>query len=136
MICFRMSQVVFEYKCTFLDPVDWRPREFNTAADPVANCVFAAAQNISTLGENELIDNLQGVVGIQVYSDGGYVEGIGAAAFVILLIRDTGEQLAPILFGARGIMMANAQSAFHAEVAALDAATEILEQIARILNRR
>ena len=26
-----------QYKATYLEPVDWRPREYNTAADYIAN---------------------------------------------------------------------------------------------------
>ena len=36
-----LYQSSFEYKAQFLDPIDWRPREFNTAADQVANNVIA-----------------------------------------------------------------------------------------------
>jgi hypothetical protein len=114
----------FEYKSAFLDPVDWRPREFNTAADHVANCVLAEGANVDTLREEEFAMHLQQSTAIQVFSDGGFVSGTGAAAFVIVAVTDAGEEFQCELIGARGVLVKDARSAFHMEVLALELAIE------------
>ena len=38
----HMFRDCYEYKASFLDPVDWKPREFNRAADHIANCILDA----------------------------------------------------------------------------------------------
>ena len=44
----------FEYKAKFLDPVDWRPREYNKAADHVANCILEAKCDVQTFTDDGL----------------------------------------------------------------------------------
>ena len=79
----------FEYKAEFFDPVDWRPREFNKAADHVANCAIQDEQNVGTLDVTALRDILGCVRAVQVYTDGGFTDGRGAAAMVIVCVRDS-----------------------------------------------
>ena len=65
--------------------MDWRPREFNTAADHVANSVLNAGADVDTLSGREQCA-MQDSVALQVFCDGGYAHGIGAAAFVVTLV--------------------------------------------------
>lgn len=119
----------FGYKGDFLDPVDWRPREFNAAADHVANCVLAHKTDFNTLNLEQLQRELGSAIGLQVFTDGGYNESLGAAAVVFnLIVEDAGKTQSKQL-GVRGQLMAEAISAFHTEVAALDEALTILRQL-------
>ena len=128
----------FEYKSGFLDPVDWRPREFNTAADHAANCALASNEDIDTLRTTLRQSICSRTVAIQVFCDGGYVSGRGAAAFVATRVK-TADGASGIehnrrsldrkffeveLIGARAILIEGARSSFHSEATALDMATE------------
>ena len=45
----------FDYKAGFMDPVDWRSREFNVAADHVANCCCLAQRcDISLVDQKDI----------------------------------------------------------------------------------
>ena len=81
-----------------------------------------------TLNEAELLAWLDEVVAVQIFTDGGLARGTGAAALVVFCIRD---QLETSLLEARGWHMVGTRSAFHAEVSALDKATELLSKISR-----
>ena len=63
-------------------------------------------------------------------SDGFFSAGQGAAAFVVcsVVVMD-GDRLQSVLLGARGTLIEGARSAFHAEVSAIDLATEWLMKI-------
>ena len=131
-----LFQGTFVYKAEFLEPVDWRAREFNSAADYVCNCVFAKAQSLNSLQDDEVIDYMRTAIGIQVFTDAGYTKGEGAAAFVVLGIRDTELGLQTDLLGGRGVQIHPSKSAFQAEVAALDMATAWTIGIAQRMCRR
>ena len=47
-----------------LDPVDWRPREYNKAADHVANCVLEAQCDVDTLTVAKMPQDLTKVVAV------------------------------------------------------------------------
>ena len=68
-------------------------------------------------------------VGLQVFSDGRYVGGKGAAAFVVAVVTDCNGYLSTKIIGAKGLFMSAAKSAFHAEATALDEATEFLARL-------
>ena len=121
-----LFQHVFDYKADFLDPVDWRPREFNATADHAANCILQDSSDVDTRSQSGLLDTLNDAVAVQIFSDGGYANNEGAAAFVLTSVHDRGNHFETVIIGARGILMKNARSAFHAEVTALDIATEFL----------
>ena len=134
----------FGYKAGFLDPIDWSPREYNTAADHVANCVLAHSSDIDTLGDEVRQQICHSTVGIQIFCDGGYVGGRGASAFVVCIVkpreiaradsddpctlRQAGFETK--LLGARGILIERATSSFQAEALALDAAVEWVAKLA------
>ena len=70
--------------------MDWRPCELNAAADHAANCVLSKPSDSDTLGHLDL-PWCANTVELQIYSDGGFADGIEAAATVLLRIdRDTG----------------------------------------------
>ena len=69
---------------------------------------------------------LDGVRAIQVYTDGSFVDGRGAAAMVIVCVRDSAQNFESELLGSKGWHLQKLQSAFHSEVSALDAAIELL----------
>ena len=54
----------FEYKARFLDPVDWRAREFNMAADHVANCVLRPATSFQSLHTERVRERVCNAVGV------------------------------------------------------------------------
>ena len=139
----QLFRDTFEYKACFLDPVDWRPREFNTAADHVANCVLADKADIDTLGNQACQSISSEVVGLQIFCDGGWASGCRAAAFVVTCVQPlkdcenqnrAHDQLCDLervkvrtdILGARGLFIIDCKSAFHAETTALDIATEWL----------
>ena len=74
----------FGDKAGDLDPVDGRPREFNTPADLVADCAIATKSDMDTLRRDEIYRHVQIKGGLQVFTDGGFTGECGAAAFVIV----------------------------------------------------
>ena len=62
--------------------------------------------------------------------NGGFADGFGAAAFVVVCVREHGGRFESILLGARGLLIKEARSAFHAEVTALDMATQFMCNLA------
>ena len=125
----RLYEFEFDYKASFLEPVDWRPREYNTAADHVANCVLDKGADICTLSKQQALCIMKNSIGLQVFCDGGYVQGKGAATFVVCAVIDHDGVFKDKIIGAEGYFMSNAHSAFHAEVTALDVATEFLVKL-------
>ena len=119
----------FEYKSAFLDPVDWRHREFNTAADRVANCVLSRQGDVDTLDDAIVLECMRSAIGLQVFSDGGLAQGLGAAAFVVTAVHHVNSSFEYSVLGARGILLRNARSAFQAEVLALDIAIEYISKL-------
>ena len=98
--------------------------------------MFALARDIDTIDEASLTSRLKEAVALQIFSDGGFTHAQGAAAFVITCVSKNGSST---LLGTRGIWMEEAKSAFHAEVQALEAATEYVERLrqrmrAQIMN--
>ena len=77
-----------------------------------------------------MLEQMKDAAGIQVFSDGGYQEGHGAAAFAVALIQHDGHKFISTMIGARACPIAPARSAFQAEVAALDLAIEFLIHLA------
>ena len=101
----------------------------------MANCVLRSAGNIDTLTNNDLLREVHNATAIVIHSDGGFAEGVGAAAYVVTLVRASEYGFRRTFVGTRGVYLGNTVSAFGAEVAALDLATafanEFLTQLAR-----
>ena len=133
----KIFRTTFEYKAGFLDPIDWRPREFNTAADYAANCTPHSGGNVDSITDDDKIgDSLKDATAVQVFSDGGFNKGVGVAAFVVTAVRFDGKSFSSEQLGARGLLISGDCSALHAEVAALDASVEYLLRLARICKRQ
>ena len=62
----------------------------------------------------------------KVFTDGGFVNGVGAVAAVFHLVYRSGDGFESSLQGVLGKYMSSPQSAFHAEAAALDLALEVV----------
>jgi hypothetical protein len=116
----------FEYKGGFLEPVDWRARDFNTAADLVADHVIANRSGIDTLVLEKLRKCIDEDGAIQVYTDGGFGQGVGSAAMVVISVTWEGAERRRTIIGVKGIFMENAISFFQTEVAALEMATDVV----------
>ena len=121
----------FEYKGGFLNPVEWRGREFNEAADLVADHVIASKSDVSTFNKEDLRGCWASGCGIQIYTDGGFCDGIGSIAVVVIQVRWDAEQVHRKILGVRGKYVATATSSFQMELAALEMATEAIEEVAR-----
>ena len=114
----------FAYKGHFLDPVDWRAREFNTAADLVADVVMANREAIDTI-EVDRVQHLMNKQGaLQIFTDGGYKDGVGSAAMLLIHISWDGGELQRQIIGVRGLFLQPAHSSFHAEISALEMAAD------------
>ena len=94
-----------------------------------------AAPDVDTINEAELLSHLDTSIALQLFCDGGFAAGRGAAAFVVTCVIDTGSGFQSLLLGARGCLLANSKSAFHAEVTAIDMATEFLTNLAKMAKR-
>ena len=66
---------------------------------------------------------------VQMFCDGGFNRGVGAAAFVVTCVKWNGESFTSILSGATGKYISDARSAFHAEVTALDLAVDFVRKL-------
>ena len=124
-LCLReLSQHSFDQKAGYLDPVDWRPREYNKAADHVANCGLAERRIVDTIDQRSMFQHLTDAIGLQVFCDGGFAGSAGAAAMVLYAIFPNRRSL----LGATVIYVEQARCSFHMEVTALDIATAFLKQ--------
>ena len=111
----------FDYKARFLEPVDWGPRDYNKAADHVANCAMEARHDVDTLHLDRLREEFQGTFALQVFTDGGYAasEGCGSTGIVFTQVRGTAEGMVSTTIGMLGQHVESAKSTFHVEVLAL-----------------
>ncbi|CAK0870153.1 unnamed protein product [Prorocentrum cordatum] len=126
---------VFEYKAKYLDPIDWRTREHNQAADHIAHCVLAGRADVDTLSCKDVAGHLNGAVALQLFSDGGYVHGMGAAAFVVVGVFQCDAGFRSKIIGARGRYFPESHSAFHMEAEALGMATKFMIDLAEKMAR-
>ena len=120
---------VFAYKCKTLNPVEWRPREFNQAADLLADHVLRTGAATADIELNLIQDDLKSTQALQIFSDGGFHNGNGAAAVVLVGHFYDGAEWSRRILGHKGVHMQGARSAFHAEISALDDAVEIVTKL-------
>ena len=111
------------YKAEFLEPVDWRAREWNTGADHLAGYGLTVREDGGTLSEERVRSAARGSTALQFFSDGGFVQGVGGAAGVQLLAYYWEEgHLRRSMVGYMYIYKANATSSFEMELLALETA--------------
>ena len=113
----------FETKAGYLNPVEWRPREYNSPPDTVCNWVLDQRDDLSNLSLDSAIDAVTAGMPLQIHSDGGFRDGVGAAAFVVHAHESRTGTITRI--GYSGSFMCSARSAFHAEGSALLAAVKL-----------
>ena len=125
----------FATKAGFLEPVDWRAREWNKGADFLAGHAISTRSCGGNLGSWSL-RNMQGqAFALQFFSDGGYVPGVGGGfgvqLFAFRIMQD--GHLERSLLGYTFNFDANARSAFDMELQGLRAGLQILQ---KSLNKR
>ena len=120
-----------DHKALYMDPVDWRPREWNTGADYLANYALATGETGGNLTTQSLKKALETCIAIQFYTDGGFARAIGGSIGVqcIGYHRERGN-IQRRCVGYAFAFMGQARSAFAMELKALETA---LEYIAGVL---
>ena len=118
-----------DYKAGFMDPVDWRAREWNTGADHLANYALATRESGGNLSQQTIQTALRNCVAIQFFTDGGYTREIGGAIGVqcIGYFQYQGE-IERRLVGYRYAFIERPLSAFFTELAALETALELVRE--------
>ena len=107
----------FAPKAGYLNPVKWRPREFNTPPDTVCNWVLARQSDVAGLPLHFAMELVEAGWSLQVHCDGGYRGGVGAAAFVVHAHCPAESRVKRV--GYCGVFLPTARSAFHSEITAL-----------------
>ena len=92
----------------------------------MANYSLQNQRSINTFSRAKLFEALQGALGLQVFSDGGYAGGSGSIGVVFAVVRQSDHGLRVTPFAVLGEFIPEAKSAFQMETLALDAATEAL----------
>ena len=122
----RMLSKVYRswgYKASFLEPVDWRAREWNTGADHLAGYGLTVRKDGGNLSAECVRYAGQSNKALHFFSDGGFVEGVGGAAGVQLLAYYLEDgHMKRHMVGYKYIYRANATSSFEMELLALETA--------------
>ena len=127
----------FDYKAGFLQPVDWRPREFNGAADLVADHVLYKHADVHNINIEAIGTRLKDYSAVQFFCDGGFDgERFGSMAFVIVGYQNAKGTWQRHFLGWQGVLVNGARSAFQCEIGALDIATEAAVQLASRMPRK
>ena len=122
----RKTTSKFEYKGTFLEPIDWRPREFNTAADHAVNVTLDSGASWESIDEALLDNALRSRSSLRLCVDGGLRRsGLAGAGFALFAYTGEGGDLYQLL-GRQGLHLLDVGSAFEAEALALEWALEWL----------
>ena len=92
----KLMTSTFDYKAGFLQPADWRPREFNSAADLVADHVLHKHADVHNMNIEEIGNRLKHFSALQFFCDGGFDgQRFGSIAFVIIryqYVEDTWQR--------------------------------------------
>ena len=111
-----------------MDPVDWRPREWNVGADYLVNL----ARYTQTSGRNLTTDSIRQTIdsnaAIQVFSDGGYTGECGAYGMQVIAYPARTEDLQPHMVGYSFAYVRDAISAFQMEFLGLDTAVGLFAE--------
>ena len=132
----KLMSHFFSYKAGFLQLVDWRPREFNEAADLIADRVLNERRHVRNLDLHHIGNRLRDFVALQIYSDGGYANGRGSMAFVIIGWYFEAGGMHRTILGYDGMYVTDSKSSFCNEIGALDLATSAAEFLAKWLPRK
>lgn len=119
-------QRAFQWKAGFCNPVEWRPREFNSPPDTICHWVLDAGTDVSDLPRGAVLESIRKGQPLQIHCDGGFVDNVGAASFVVHTYDLTGQI---VRLGFMGQYLARARSDFHVEVTALANAINWVSEI-------
>lgn len=127
----------FDYKAGILQPVDWRPREFNSAADLVADHVLANKYDVQKITVQDIGGSLREYEALQFFCDGGFDGSrYGSMAFVLVGFKKIDSCWKRCILGYQGVLVEGARSAFQCELGALDLATEAASRLESWVTRR
>ena len=120
-----------ECKGGFLEPVDWRAREWNRGADFLANHALLTRSSGGTLTPANVREALVGNTALQFFSDGGYVDNVGGSFGVQVLCHsiDEGGHMRRHMIGYLFEFVADARTVFEMELEGLHAALALMENI-------
>ena len=127
-----MLQNGMQSRLNFMNPVRWVPRQLNTGADHLCHCATDAADTNThahfTLEVSRTAAHLAAGSCFQAFSDGSFDGGSGSCAcYVWAWTCDANQQNWQKHFlGYAAIFLPAVQSAFHAEVLALELAVKHL----------
>ena len=120
----------WSYKADYMDPVDWRPREWNAGADYLANYALAEKTSGSTLTPDLLqqmfVTTRADKGAVQVFTDGGYTTTGGAYGIQMVAWSERDGMIHRRVAGYLYAYFPDAHSAFQMEVMALDRAVELM----------
>ena len=110
-----------DYKAGFVDPIDWRPREWNVGADHLVKYAIAERGCGGNLSPGTTKAKMADAIGLQFYSDGGFVPGVGGA-FGVQLFGHYGDDQHQDrkMLGYVYQFREHAKSAFEMELAGLE----------------
>ena len=125
----RIFRDFCDYKAECLDPIDWRPREWNAGADYRVKYAVAARSSGGTLDAALVRQRFHEAIALQVFSDGVFVPGIGGA-YGVQLMGYFGSEEKPqrVMIGYMYHFEEQARSAFDMEIAGIRSAVKIFRQ--------
>ena len=104
-------------------------------ADCVCNWILACKTDLSDLDLHDVAARLQRGEHLQIHSDGGYRNGCGAAAAVVLTYALLDGLRTPSVVGYWGAYIGEAKSAFHTELIAADVAIRKALEIGKLVSQ-
>ena len=111
------------------DPLQWRPRRYNTRADAICNLVLDRDEDFQYTAPNvaALLDLRPNFL---LYTDGGCRHvGVSAIGWIIYAVIWDGSKWCYVDLAVHGRRLDQNASSFKTEALAIDAATEMLMQI-------
>ena len=126
---FQLYQGFFGYKGGYLDPVDWRAREWNGGADFLVKYAMGTQSSGGNLTHQAVRDQFGQAVGLQCFSDGGFSPGVGGG-FGVQIVGYKGPRGLSSRFtvGYLYCFVNSAKSAFEMEMAGINMATAFVLQ--------
>jgi len=117
---------ICNYKASFMDPVEWRAREWNKGADHLASYCLSAREDGGILTADSFRHALVNSVALQFFTDGGFVRGAGGAVGVQLIAHYWEKGcLQRRMVGCKYMYKMDAVSAFELELLALETALNL-----------
>ena len=103
------------------DPVEWRPREYNSVADALCNLAMDSHQSYEQIHDGRVRLALANASNLQIYSDGGFrSRQLAALGWALYNMQLGGADRTLLACGS--VLLTSCESSFQAEVLALDLA--------------